>query len=87
MARDDEQQAARFSPGELVVIDAPGWLWDCMVATAGNAWRAGRDQRWLYNVTINWPNGDSRIYTLWETQLTSANDDESCEKGSGGDGA
>ena len=25
MAREGEQQAARFSPGELVVIDAPGW--------------------------------------------------------------
>ena len=66
--------AAKFSRGEQVVIDAPGWLWDRMVATVGNAWRAGADQRWLYNVTIDWPDGP-RIYSLWESQLTSANDD------------
>ena len=75
-------EAAKFSRGEQVVIDAPGWLWDRLVATVGGADRAGRDQAWLYDVTIDWPNGDTRIYTLWETQLTSANDDER----SGGDG-
>ena len=73
---------AKFSRGEQVVIDAPDWPWDRMVATVGNAWRAGAEQRWLYNVTINWPNGDVRQYSLWESQLTSAND----EQEGGGDG-
>jgi hypothetical protein len=59
-----------FSRGEQVAIDAPGWIWDRYVATVGGCHRAGSVQAWLYTVTIDWPNGDSRIYSVWETQLS-----------------
>jgi hypothetical protein len=61
-----------FSRGEQVVIDAPGRLLDRHVATVGGCHRAGSVPAWLYTVTIDWPNGDSRIYSVWETQLSRA---------------
>ena len=67
--------ATRFAVGEQVVIRDPGWIWDSLVATVRDVELPSPEQRHqetTYIVSIDWPDGMRRRYTMWEHQLEAA---------------